>query len=75
LALDEWYEYQEKAEFKCSGDMQSRQEASHFSLGMFPYTNFTSPIRRYIDIVTHRLLHCYLDNKSSCYSKEEVTVR
>lgn len=73
LALDEWYEYQEKAEFKCSGDMQSRQEASHFSLGMFPYTNFTSPIRRYVDIVTHRLLHCALDSKSSCYSKEEVT--
>ncbi|VDI63500.1 ribonuclease R [Mytilus galloprovincialis] len=74
LALDEWYEYQEKAEYKCSGEVRDRQDGSHFTLGMFPYTHFTSPIRRYVDIIVHRLLHCALDNKGSCYTRDEVAV-
>jgi ribonuclease R len=32
------------------------QESSHFSLGYDTYTHFTSPIRRYSDLLTHRLL-------------------
>ncbi|CAC5384453.1 unnamed protein product [Mytilus coruscus] len=73
LALDEWYEYQERAEYKCSGEIHTKQDGSHFTLGMCPYTHFTSPIRRYLDIIVHRLLHCALDNKSSCYTKDEVS--
>ncbi|CAC5384456.1 unnamed protein product [Mytilus coruscus] len=74
LALDEWYEYQERAEYKCSGEVHTIQDCSHFTLGMIQYTSFTSPIRRYVDIIVHRLLHCALDNKGPCYTKDEVSV-
>ncbi|XP_052090428.1 helicase with zinc finger domain 2-like [Mytilus californianus] len=77
LGLEEWYEFQETAEYKCSGDIQSKgatkKDGSHFSLGMFPYIHFTSPIRRYVDIISHRLLHCALDEKKPCYSPEEIS--
>ena len=32
------------------------EHASHFSLGFEAYTHFTSPIRRYSDLIVHRLL-------------------
>lgn len=34
--------------------------SSHFGLGFDAYTHFTSPIRRYPDVLVHRLLHQYL---------------
>ena len=35
-------------------------DASHFSLGFRAYTHFTSPIRRYTDLVVHRHLRALI---------------
>jgi ribonuclease R len=41
------------------------QNIGHYGLAFEFYSHFTSPIRRYPDIMAHRLLQHYLDGKSS----------
>ena len=46
-----------EAQYVSSGDCPAG--TAHYGLGIDRYTHFTSPIRRYADIVVHRqLLHC-----------------
>ncbi|CAA0838150.1 ribonuclease II family protein [Striga hermonthica] len=44
-----------QAVYFCSGDL-SPPEFSHYGLAAPLYTHFTSPIRRYADVIVHRLL-------------------
>ncbi len=43
----------------------STKKTSHYGLAFEYYTHFTSPIRRYPDVMAHRLLQHYLDGKAS----------
>ncbi len=43
----------------------STQNIGHYGLAFQYYAHFTSPIRRYPDLLTHRILEWYLDGRSS----------
>ena len=45
----------------------------HSSLCLDAYCHFTSPIRRYIDIIVHRLVVSGIENKNSAMEPEDIT--
>ncbi|XP_051944055.1 DIS3-like exonuclease 2 isoform X1 [Hippocampus zosterae] len=57
----------------CSGMLQEEKLFKHYALNVPLYTHFTSPIRRYADILVHRLLASSLNcGPKLAVSTEEV---
>ncbi len=48
----------------------STDNIGHYGLAFSHYSHFTSPIRRYPDVMTHRLLQQYLEDKASAKEEE-----
>lgn len=49
--------------------------APHFGLGLKGYATWTSPIRKYSDMVNHRLIKAYLANRDFAKPEETVLAR
>ena len=75
-AVSNFRRIQSESRCVCEGD-QPPENICHYSLGIPRYTQFTSPIRRYVDIVVHRLLIGLVLTSSTNYAvnlptKDEV---
>uniref|UniRef100_A0A3Q3WTM0 RNB domain-containing protein n=1 Tax=Mola mola TaxID=94237 RepID=A0A3Q3WTM0_MOLML len=51
-----------------------KAEVGHYSLNVASYTQASSPIRRYMDIVLQRLLHSIICKRDAPYSQTEISM-
>jgi len=66
-----WIEIQQKAGYHCFASLK-KEDQLHFSLQKCPYTHFTSPIRRYNDLIVHRMLKACIRGESNPYNKSQI---
>ncbi|XP_029283380.1 LOW QUALITY PROTEIN: helicase with zinc finger domain 2 [Cottoperca gobio] len=60
-----------KAKVICSNS-SSKEQVRHYSLNVRSYTQASSPIRRYMDIVLQRLLHSFICNREVQYTTPQI---
>ncbi|QCI24342.1 exoribonuclease II [Buchnera aphidicola (Muscaphis stroyani)] len=60
--------------FQSFGDF-SITPKPHFALGFSEYATWTSPIRKYSDIINHRLLKSIINNEKILKPKEEIKLK
>ncbi|GAB1600276.1 DIS3-like exonuclease 2 isoform X1 [Argonauta hians] len=58
------------AVYFCSGTISDKNDYRHYALNVPLYTHFTSPIRRYADVIVHRLLAAALGYTSPIQQSE-----
>jgi len=61
------------AEYICAGMQDSVEEVRHYALNFPCYTHFTSPIRRYADIMVHRQLTYTIKHLDEIKNKEKFS--
>lgn len=60
------------AEYIAAGEIDE-EDWQHFALNIPYYTHFTSPIRRYADVIVHRLLQATLDDTvDECLPQKQI---
>ena len=65
---------QQKAEYISSAADSDPADYRHFGLNIPAYTHFTSPLRRYADIVVQRMLKSLISTERLRYSHENIVV-
>ena len=81
LAYSHQRKLQQRSSYTCSGEVENDIQRGHSDLELDSYCYFTSPIRRYIDVVVHRLLVHAMKNDTKpeasqenvVYTTEEIT--
>ncbi|XP_071747442.1 DIS3-like exonuclease 2 [Lepeophtheirus salmonis] len=60
------------ARYFCTGTVLDEKKFRHYALNVPFYTHFTSPIRRYPDIMVHRILDAILQKETLTWKSEDV---
>ncbi|XP_068449636.1 3'-5' exoribonuclease HELZ2-like [Clinocottus analis] len=69
--IDQFKKCLSKAKVLCSKSC-SEAQVGHYSLNLPSYTQASSPIRRYMDIILQRLLHSFICKKDVPYTSFEI---
>jgi len=71
VALCKCIKFMKRANYICSSK-EHPEELFHYGLHIPFYTHFTSPIRRYPDIIVHRQLQALLCDQGSPYDRKQI---